>query len=470
MSGTAAVIAEFNPFHDGHAHLIREARRSGYDRVIALMSGDFVQRGEPAAADRFVRTEMALRGGADLVLAFPTRFATASAETFAASGVRLLDRIGCVDALFFGSECGRLEPLAAVAGVLAEEPDWFRAALSSALREGQSYPAALSSALRKGDHCQEMQLSVPSAGTDGSGFSDTCDITVPSAGTDGSGFSDTCDSTVPSAGTDGYGFSGTCDSTVPSAGIGEPGFPDAEQLLSQPNNILAIEYLKALIRLKSPMRPVTIPRAGRSYRESASEMRRAIAGGKAALRALGAIPPASLDVWERSGSGDTVLSADDFTVLLAGGIWSTDSPETLAEYEDVTPDLAKTILRERIGLRSFLQFAELISSKSVTLAHAKRALLHISLGIKRRSCPPGEDDYARVLGFRKEAGELPAELMRCSRIPVIMNPGRDLRGLSLRQRELIDEEARICGLYETVRAIRYGTAAVRDYSRFLITV
>ena len=258
MSGTAAVIAEFNPFHDGHAHLIREARRSGYDRVIALMSGDFVQRGEPAAADRFVRTEMALRGGADLVLAFPTRFATASAEIFSASGVRLLDRIGCVDALFFGSECGRLEPLAAVAGVLAEEPDWFRAALSSALREGQSYPAALSSALRKGDHCQEMQLSVPSAGTDGSGFSDTCDITVPSAGTDGSGFSDTCDSTVPSAGTDGYGFSGTCDSTVPSAGIGEPGFPDAEQLLSQPNNILAIEYLKALIRLKSPMRPVTI--------------------------------------------------------------------------------------------------------------------------------------------------------------------------------------------------------------------
>ena len=434
MSGTAAVIAEFNPFHDGHAHLIREARRSGYDRVIALMSGDFVQRGEPAAADRFVRTEMALRGGADLVLAFPTRFATASAEIFSASGVRLLDRIGCVDALFFGSECGRLEPLAAVAGVLAEEPDWFRAALLSALREGQSYPAALSSALRKGDHCQEMQLSVPSAGTDGSGFSDTC------------------------------------DSTVPSAGIGEPGFPDAEQLLSQPNNILAIEYLKALIRLKSPMRPVTIPRAGRSYRESASEMRRAIAGGKAALRDLGAIPPASLDVWERSGSGDTVLSADDFTVLLAGGIWSTDSPETLAEYEDVTPDLAKTILRERIGLRSFSQFAELISSKSVTLAHAKRALLHISLGIKRRSCPPGEDDYARVLGFRKEAGELPAELMRCSRIPVIMNPGRDLRGLSLRQRELIDEEARICGLYETVRAIRYGTAAVRDYSRFLITV
>lgn len=434
MSGTAAVIAEFNPFHNGHAHLIREARRSGYDRVIALMSGDFVQRGEPAAADRFVRTEMALRGGADLVLAFPTRFATASAETFAASGVRLLDRIGCVDALFFGSECGRLEPLAAVAGVLAEEPDWFRAALSSALREGQSYPAALSSALRKGDHCQEMQLSVPSAGTGGSGFS------------------------------------GTCDSTVPSAGIGEPGFPDAEQLLSQPNNILAIEYLKALIRLKSPMRPVTIPRAGRSYRESASEMRRAIAGGKAALRDLGAIPPASLDVWERSGSGDMVLSADDFTVLLAGGIWSTDSPETLAEYEDVTSDLAKTILRERIGLRSFSQFAELISSKSVTLAHAKRALLHISLGIKRRSCPPGEDDYARVLGFRKEAEELPAELMRCSRIPVIMNPGRDLRGLSLRQRELIDEEARICGLYETVRAIRYGTAAVRDYSRFLITV
>ena len=79
---TAAIIAEFNPFHNGHALLIRKAKEElGADRVIVLMSGDFVQRGGPAAADRHVRAKCALLGGADLVLAYPSRYATSSAES-----------------------------------------------------------------------------------------------------------------------------------------------------------------------------------------------------------------------------------------------------------------------------------------------------------------------------------------------------------------------------------------------------
>ena len=79
---TAAIIAEFNPFHNGHTHLLQKVRERGADRIIALMSGDFVQRGEPAIVDRYARAEMALKGGADLVLSYPVRYATSSAERF----------------------------------------------------------------------------------------------------------------------------------------------------------------------------------------------------------------------------------------------------------------------------------------------------------------------------------------------------------------------------------------------------
>ena len=91
---TAGIICEFNPFHNGHARLISKARERGADRVIALMSGDYVQRGEPAAFSRWVRTKMALLGGADVVLALPSRYATSSAEQFAGAGVDILNRLG----------------------------------------------------------------------------------------------------------------------------------------------------------------------------------------------------------------------------------------------------------------------------------------------------------------------------------------------------------------------------------------
>ena len=99
---TAGIIAEYNPFHRGHRYHMEETRRqTGADYIIAVMSGCYVQRGEPAVVDKYVRTRMALDGGADLVLELPVVYATASAEYFASAGVRLLDSLGCVDVLSF---------------------------------------------------------------------------------------------------------------------------------------------------------------------------------------------------------------------------------------------------------------------------------------------------------------------------------------------------------------------------------
>ena len=142
------IIAEYNPFHRGHEYQIRYVRETlGADYVIVAMSGDFVQRGAPALMEKYLRAEMALLGGADLVLELPIQVSTASAEGFAAGGVSLLDGLGCVDELCFGSECGDTEILMETARILVAEPPVYRDFLQKNLRDGMSFPLARSRAL-----------------------------------------------------------------------------------------------------------------------------------------------------------------------------------------------------------------------------------------------------------------------------------------------------------------------------------
>ena len=143
---TAAVIAEFNPFHNGHAHLIKEIReRSDADFVVAFMSGDFVQRGTPALCDKFLRAEAAVRCGVDAVFELPVVYSTGAAPDFAFGGVSMAEHMGCCDLLAFGSECGDLEALQKAAVLLSEETEEFKKKLEQALKKGLSYPAGIAS-------------------------------------------------------------------------------------------------------------------------------------------------------------------------------------------------------------------------------------------------------------------------------------------------------------------------------------
>ena len=151
-----ACICELNPFHNGHEYLFREARRlAGADFLIAVMSGDFVQRGMPAICDKYARSSMALNGGADLVVELPVSFATASADYFAQGAVSMLNNMGIVDCLCFGSECGDLEMLVSCAGlyeendpglhILSQGNDSDRSRkyrITQLLKEGMSYAKA----------------------------------------------------------------------------------------------------------------------------------------------------------------------------------------------------------------------------------------------------------------------------------------------------------------------------------------
>ena len=118
------IIAEYNPFHNGHQYQIDMVKNLYPERnIIVMMSGDFVQRGEPAIFNKYLRTECALQGGADIVMELPSRFAFASAEYFAEGAVSLLDQLGAVDHLCFGSEEGFTDNLDVIACILAEEPE-----------------------------------------------------------------------------------------------------------------------------------------------------------------------------------------------------------------------------------------------------------------------------------------------------------------------------------------------------------
>ena len=144
------VIAEFNPFHNGHKYFIDTAKKNGpFDAVVSVMSGNFSQRAQPTICDKWSRAEMAIQGGVDVVIELPLCFSVRSAYYFARGAVQLLARTGVVSHLGFGSEEGQLDTLMRIASLLAAEPDDYRALLKKWLAQGLSYPVARSQALQQ---------------------------------------------------------------------------------------------------------------------------------------------------------------------------------------------------------------------------------------------------------------------------------------------------------------------------------
>lgn len=420
------IIAEYNPFHNGHLYQINEIRaRTGADFVIAAMSGDFVQRGEPAVFDKFTRAHMALASGVDLVLELPVSFATASAEDFAMAGVSLFDRLGAVDGLCFGSECGELPPLEKAAEVLANEPKKFQLILRERLRSGNSYAKARSEALlRCLGESPDINRCSPI----------TADSNNPSAA---------YGSNLPYE--DGSNLPDTDTASLPA-------------LLKMPNNILAIEYLKAIRRLSSSLIPYTIKRRGAAYHEeeikrtdsprpdhalsnaiplpgfaSACALRRYIretAGTAMQAEPLsGHLPAPALQALIKEGALLTPVFADDLSDILNYRLLSIQHEDgAFTDYEGVSPELAARLEYNLLNFSSFTETALRLKSRQYAYTRISRALLHILLGIRsedvRRQKEQGFVRYARVLGFREDAAPLLGKIKRRSQIPLITKTAR----------------------------------------------
>ena len=356
---TLGIVTEYNPFHKGHAYMIEEAKKkAGADRVVVVMSGSFVQRGEPAIFDKWTRTEAALMNGVDMVLELPVLFAAANAETFARAAVRILEETGIVDVLCFGSESGDLHSMQEAARLMENETEEFQHILKEHLDEGLSYPAARAKAL-------EIVSQISS------------------------------------------------------------------EILSRPNHILGLEYLKALDRYNCTMEPMTIKREG-DYNSpsltdgfaSAAAIRKALAEGRS-TEALPQLPENVHDVYNKALSlGTAPCFWNELTPALHYKL-RMSSAEEIQEIAEVVEGLENRILHSIDSCYDMKDVIDFIKTKRYTRTKIQRILLHILLDIKEKEVSYFMNlpkmPYIRVLGFKKETSDILADLTENAKVPVLTN-------------------------------------------------
>ena len=416
MKKAVGIIAEYNPFHNGHAYQIEQSKGiTNADYAVILMSGDFVQRGTPAIFSKHERARMALLGGADIVLELPGAYATGSAEFFAKGGVGIFHALNCMDFLSFGSESGSLDTCMNIAEILKKEPADYQQNLKKKLKQGLSFPSARKAALET--HCQKQGLALH------------------------------------------------------------------EDFLEQPNNILGIEYCKALLTLNSSIQPVTLKRKGSSYHStdlfslypSASAIRKALKKGTP--REKNDIP-ADIDmfssfsatqpslVWEHMQmllSKDIIMEENDFSLLLKYQLLQ-HNPETLCQYADLSLDLSRRIYKQLNHFQSFSQFVSCLKTKELTYTRISRGLLHALLGITpvMQGLTPS---YVRLLGFRRESSEFLRIMQKNSQIPIITKGADYGKVLDSEATNAFEKDLFLSDLYESVQCAKKQTAFVNDLQK-----
>ena len=362
---TVGVIAEYNPFHNGHLLQLREIRRLFPSAdIIVAMSGSFTQRGTVAILDKWQRAEAAVRSGASLVLELPAVFSTRSAQYFASGGVRLFNRLDVVDCLAFGSECSSLARLQSMRKKIEAAEN---GGLKNRLRAGGSYASALTEAAAPDD------------------------------------------------------------------------------LMRQPNVILALEYLRALSKTGSHIEPLPLPRFSAGHHEralpakgeensvaSASAIRTALTDpsakdGDTLAAALHAVPAAVKDMLLQAKkhcfNDSSLLFRPILSLLLA------DAPDGLRSVAGVSEGLEHRLRRAALSARSFEELIESVRSKRYPLARIRRLLLHLLLRLSADDAKIFDEQgplYARVLAFNDDGRRLLRKIKKRAEIPAVAKTARFL--------------------------------------------
>jgi len=419
------IIAEYNPFHNGHLYQLNTAiEQTGSDYTIIVMSGNFMQRGTPALMDKFLRAKMALLCGADLVLELPAYYAASSAEYFAMGGVTLLDKLGVVNHLCFGSECGDISILQKIAKIFTNEPAEFATLLRQNLKEGQSFPTARTNALLAYDNS----------------------------------------------------------------------LADYKEVLSSPNNILGIEYCKALLRRGSRMEPVTVKRMGAAYHDtnlstddlcisntvtscnpgsatdipasSATAIRQAIMDDVDLTCLKNHMPEDAYAVLEDAFHNCKPIFANDFSSLLHYKLLQ-EQAHGYEGFQDVTPELSDRIRNSLYDFKTLEDFCDLLKRKDMTHTRISRCLMHILLDIKTENmntyCSYDYIPYARVLGFRKENTPLLSAIKENSSIPLVTKLADAENLLNEQAYGMLQEDIRINQIYQSVLALKNGRTMANEY-------
>lgn len=425
-----AVIMECNPFHAGHAYILKKARQiTGADAVIVFLSGDYVQRGTPAILPREERIPILLQNGADLCLSLPFYYSVGAADYFARGAVCCAMAAGIVTDLVFGSESGDPDFLQDAARLLLDEPEDYRALLKQYLAKGLSYPAARDTAAAE---C-------------------TRSVTLPSCSNDILG-------TEYLKSLQYYGADSITAHAVKTIDV--PGASVLRQRLLHPEKFIL------------PPGKSSAPESGR---------RDLSAGDASVLR----------DIPVPEGP---YLCEDDFSRELwyallfagvaggaAGGPDSGPAADVNADpepdytiFQDVPEDLSnrlRGLARHGAGPLTFRQTVQQLKTRNHTETAVQRALLHILLGIRKSDVQAvdaaGPCGYLRVLGMRRGAEQVLSALADQASVPVITRLSRDLPALSPVYRGMLLAEIRANALYDRVRGV---TPLVPGFSKPLIVV
>ena len=352
LAGVLGIIAEYNPFHNGHLYHLEESKqKSDCQYSICVMTGNFAQRGGTSLVNKWTKAEMALNCGVDLILELPTIYSVSSAENFAEGAVKILNSTGLVTNLSFGMEANDVSTLNNIANVLYQEPKEYITMLNHELSKGISYPKARENALM-------MYLN---------------DI------------------------------------------------KRYANILSGANNILAIEYLKALKRTKSYMMPLGIQRKKVFYHEekivdefaSATAIRKLVQFEQFdEIRKV--MPRAAYQLLrEEMKRGNIVLDLGKYESIILYNLRKM-SEKKIAEIPDVAEGLEYSIKEAASSCNNIRDLVNMVKSKRHTQTRIQRILVYALLGIDRKTMEMSRKmtPYLRVLGFNDKGKELLSEIVR----------------------------------------------------------
>lgn len=350
MSRTVGIIAEYNPFHNGHYYHLQKAKQeANAEFCVAVISGNFTQRGDTSIVDKWAKAYMAICGGADLVIELPTIYSVSSAENFARGAIKILDSLKLVDCVAFGAETKELATLNNIANVLYEEPKGYTNILNHELKKGLSYPSARENALM-------MYLN---------------DI------------------------------------------------KRYANVLSSPNNILAIEYLKALKTQKSKIEPIMIERQKVYYNEKRIIQNFASATGirellkeKKYVEFRKVVPNSTYQIFgQQAKKGEIVLGLEKYEKEIIYTLRKMPVSE-IAELPDVSEGLENAIKNASNNCNNLEDLINGIKSKRYTQTRIQRILIYALLGINKRMMENSKNvnPYIRVLGFTQKGKMMLSEI------------------------------------------------------------
>lgn len=406
-----AVIAEYNPFHNGHLyHLEQTRQQTNADYILVVMSGDFVQRGAPAICNKYVRTRMALSCGADAVIELPSLFALSSAEYFAGGGITLLNELGAVDAISFGAENDSVSLFTSVAKELLTCSPEVKHNLSVQLKTGISYPTARLNAF----HC----LSCQKIATE-----------------------------------------------------------ELNMLFSAPNNILGLEYCKALLSTHSTIQPFILKRAGAYHATSLSEQDSHYSSASAIRSALTShnqqvtnhIPTIITPIFEQALLQNQPIYSNDFSDLLQYKLFS-EANIGFIKYLDCNRDISNKICNSLSAFTTIDDFCLRLKSKNLTYTRLSRVLFHILLNItapkhfsfdvtERKLLVP----YARLLGFRQNSSKMLSKIKKNSSIPLITKLADAKDILSPEAYSMLLQDIFCSNIYESVSSRKNGCPPLNEF-------